>query len=79
MKRPKVTEEAFRSQKFQEQNLTRIQEAVREGSMTLDLAAVHNFQMSNQFPSKEMLNEHYRVFGNHNALILESFKTWLTT
>ncbi len=43
MKRPKVTDEAFRARKFQQQNLSRIQEAVRDGALAIGLAAVQNF------------------------------------
>ena len=79
MKRPKVTEEAFKSRKFQQQNLSRIQEAVRDGGMALGLAVVYNFQKSENFPSKEMLDEHFTLAGNHNQLLLQCFKDWLST
>ena len=78
LKRPKVTEEAFKSRKFQQQNLSRIQEAVRDGSMAFGLAAVYNFMKSDHFPSKEALDENLNSFGNHNNLILESFKSWIS-
>ena len=79
MKRAKVTEEAFKSRKFRHQNLSRIQEAVRDGGMALGLAAVHNFKKSEKFPTKEKLDEHLASAGNHNELILQSFKDWLST
>ena len=79
MKRAKVTEEAFKSRKFQHQNLSRIQEAVRDGDMALGLAAVHNFKKSEKFPTKEKLDEHLASAGNHNELILQCFKDWLST
>ena len=65
MKRPKVIDEAFRARKFQQQNLQRIQEAVRDGAMAIGLAAVQNFKISEDFPSKE-------------DFLLKSFKQWLS-
>ena len=79
MKRAKVTEEAFKSRKFQHQNLSRIQEAVRDGVMALGLAAMHNFKKYEKFPTKEKLDEHLASAGNHNELILQCFKDWLST
>lgn len=79
MKRAKVTEEAFKSRKFQHQNLSRIQEAVRDGGMALGLTVVYNFKKSEKFPTKEKLDEHLASAGNHNELILQCFKDWLST
>jgi hypothetical protein len=79
MKRAKVTEEAFKSRKFQHQNLSRIQEAVRDGGIAMGLAAVQNFQKSEKFPTKEMLDEHSMLNGNHNKLLLDCFNDWLST
>ena len=79
MKRPKLTEEAFRTRKFQQQNLSRIQEAVRDGGMAIGLAAVHNFKKSHEFPGKEELEKHIHLHDNHNELLLKSFKKWLSS
>ena len=79
MKRAKGTEEAFKLRKFQHQNLSRIQEAVRDGGMALELAAMHNFKKPKKFPTKEKLDEHLASAGNHNELILQCFKDWLST
>ena len=78
MKRPKVTDEAFRARKFQQQNLQRMQEAVRDGAMAIGLAAVQNFKMSEEFPSKEDFDEQLTLSGNHNDILLKSFKQWLS-
>ena len=59
--------------------MSRIQEAVRDGGMALGLAAVHNFKKSEKFPTKEKLDEHLASAGNHNELILQCFKDWLST
>ena len=77
MKRPKVTEEAFTSRKFQDQNLSRIQEAVRDASLALGLAAVCEFKNSEHFPSEEELKESDNVHGDHNQLMLTTFKSWI--
>ena len=57
MKRKKLTPETFRGKKFQEQNLAHIKEAVRDGSIAYGLAAVHAYQRSKYFPSKEQLRQ----------------------
>ena len=78
MKRPKVIDEAFRARKFQQQNLQRIQEAVRDGAMSIGLDAVQNFNISEDFPSKEDFDEQLTLSGNHNDIPLKSFKQWLS-
>lgn len=77
MKRPKLTEEAFKKRKFQEQNLQHIQEAVRDGSCAYGISAVHEFRASNEFPSEGDLKTNLRRYGNHNKILLERFKLWL--
>ena len=77
MKRPKLTEEAFKKRKFQEQNLQHIQEAVRDGSYAYGIAAVHRFKASKEFPSDDDLKTALRKDGNHNQILLEKFKLWL--
>jgi hypothetical protein len=77
MKRPKLTEEAFKKRKFQEQNLNHIQEGVRYASCAYGFAAVQEFKMSKEFPSDEQLTAALQRFGNHNSLLLEKFMSWL--
>ncbi len=77
MKRPKLTEEAFKKRKFEEQNLQHIQEAVRDGSFAYGVAAVQEFLLSNAFPSDDELQKNERKYGNHNKILLERFKLWL--
>lgn len=55
MKRIKVTKEAFGKKKFQEQNLNRLNEAVRDGGFAYGLAAVQEFKNSNYFPEESEL------------------------
>ena len=43
MERHKLTDEAFKKRKFQEQNLNHIQEAVRDASCANGFAAVQEF------------------------------------
>lgn len=77
MKRPKLTEEAFKKRKFQQQNLQHIQEAVRDGSCAYGMAAIYEFKASNEFPSDDDLKTALRKDGNHNKILLEKFKLWL--
>lgn len=77
MNRPKLTEEAFKKRKFQEQNLQHIQEAVRDASSAYGIAAVIEFRLSSEFPSDEALKATLRKHGNHNYVLLEAFKKWL--
>ena len=77
MKRPKLTEEAFRKRKFQEQNLNRIKEAVRDGSRSYGLAAVHEFAKSEFFPTDVKMKDCLRKNGSHGLVLLERFKKWL--
>ena len=50
MNRPKLTKEAFKKRKFQDNNLNRIKESVRDGSYAYGMAAVQEFRMSPDFP-----------------------------
>ena len=77
MKRFKLTEEAFKKRKFQEQNLQHIQEAVRDGSSAYGFAAVLEFRDSEEFPSENDLSVALRKDGNHNCILLDQFKKWL--
>ena len=77
MKRPKLTKEAFKKRKFQDQNLNRIKEGVRDGSQSYGMAAVKEFQASHFFPSDEELRKALQKFGSHNEILLERFKKWL--
>ena len=78
MKRPKITEKLFEVRKFQQKNLSRIQEAVRDGATAIGPAAVKNFKTSPEFPSKDDLDEQVALSGNCNKILLESFKHWLS-
>ena len=77
MKRPKLTQEAFGKKKFQEQNLGRIKEAVRDGGLAYGLAAVQEFKKSSYFPSESDLKASLRRSGSHTGVLLDAFKRWL--
>ncbi|RUA04433.1 MAG: hypothetical protein DSY43_06265, partial [Gammaproteobacteria bacterium] len=77
LKRPKLTTEAFRGKKFQEQNLAHIKEAVRDGSIAYGMAGVQMFKTSSYFPSGDSLKMCLRKHGSHNAILLENFKIFL--
>lgn len=69
----KVTDDEFGDKKFQHQNLNRIDEAVRDVSMTYGLAAVQSFKASELFPTQASLDAHEKANGNHHDLSLSSF------
>ena len=77
MKRPKLTKEAFKKRKFQDQNLNRIKEGVRDASQSYGMAAVLEFKCSSSFPSSDELKRSLQRFGNHNEVLLRKFKEWL--
>ena len=77
MNRPKLTKEAFKKRKFQENNLNRIKESVRDGSYAYGMAAVQDFQKSSDFPTSNDLLKNMQKFGNHNQILLKQFKKWL--
>lgn len=76
MNRNRVTDDTFGDKKFQQQNLTRIGEAVRDVSVAYGLAAVQEFKASTHFPSDESLAVHYKIHRNHHNLLLDAFKEW---
>jgi ankyrin repeat protein len=78
MKRPKLTKETFKKRKFQEQNLNRIKESVRDGSRAYGMAAVAEFHKSVDFPNSEDLLKSLHNFGDHNRILLRNFKNWLS-
>lgn len=77
MRRHKVTDDAFGDKKFQQQNLNRIDEAVRDVAMAYGLAAIQEFKASLQFPSDARRAAYEEVHGTHHDLLLNSFKEWL--
>ena len=70
MKRPKLTKEAFKKHKFQDQNLNRIKEGVRDASQSYRMAAVLEFKCSSSFPSSDKLKRLLQRFGNYNKVLL---------
>ena len=77
MQRNKVTDDAFGEKKFQQQNLNRIDEAVRDVAMAYGLAAVQEFKASAHFHSDVDVDAHHKENGNHQDLLLRSFKEWI--
>ena len=75
MNRNRVTDDTFGDKKFQQQNLNRIDEAVRDVSVAYGLAAVQEFKASTHFPSDESLAVLYKKHRNHQNL-LDAFKEW---
>ena len=77
MKRHKVTKEAFKKRKFQDQNLNRIKESVRDGSQSYGMAAIKEFHSSPKFFSVDDLKKSLTRSSNHNEILLKLFKEWL--
>ena len=78
LSRKKITNESFGKKKFQEQNLNRIEEAVRDVGVAFGIASVLQFKNSSLFPNSTELLASKRSTGNHNALLLAKLKQWLT-
>ena len=77
IKRHNLNDAAFGDKKFQNQNLGKIDEAVRDICMAYGLAAVQLYKKSEFFPTESELTDHLNRFNNHNQLLLETFKRWL--
>ena len=77
LSRRKITADSFGKKKFQEQNLSRIEEAVRDTALAFGMAAVFKFENSNAFPSTDELLKCKRATGSHSAILLEHFKKWI--
>ena len=77
MNRSKRTKEAFKKRKFQDNNLNRIIEGVRDASQSYGMAAVMAFELSSLFPSSDELKRTLQKYGNHNNILLQRFKEWL--
>ena len=76
--RRKIVPESFGKKKFQQQNLSRIEEAVRDISFAFGMAACIEFQKSPSFPEKSELQKCKRATGNHNEILLAKFKKWVS-
>ena len=77
MNRNRVTDAAFGDKTFQQQNLNRIDKAVRDVSVAYGLAAVQEFKASTHFPSDESLAVHCKIHRNDHNLLLDAFKEWI--
>ena len=70
--RRKIVPESFGKMKFQQQNLSRIEEAVRDISFASGMAACIEFQKSPSFPEKSELQKCKRATGNHNEIFQQA-------
>ena len=76
--RKKITNESFGKKKFQEQNLNRIEEAVRDTGAAFGIALVMEFKNSTSFPGPDELHKCKRSTGNHTAVLLSKLKQWIS-
>lgn len=74
LRRKKITSAVFKKKKFQESNLTKIREAVRDACRSYAIAAALEFAGSHLFLSRE----EFMQTENVNLLILSKFKEWLS-
>ena len=74
MKRSKLNEDAFKSKKYEKDNLRWIKEAVRDCGKSYCSAAAYEFKRSPFFPSANLLRSCFCRYGNHNEIMLSSFK-----
>ena len=77
LKRKKLTTEAFKSKKFQENFLTQVREAIRDVCFAYCIAAFLEFRETAHFPSNSELACCVRSTGNHSGVTLSKFKEWL--
>ena len=77
--RTKINDDSFGQKKFQEQNLNRIEEAVRDMGVSFGMAAVLEFRDSSSFPSLEELSRCKRETGAHSLVMLTKFKEWISS
>ena len=75
--RKKLTSEAFKSRKFQENFLLQIRESNHDVCFGYCIAACLQFQESAFFPSNTDLARSMKTNGNHSDIILTRFKEWL--
>ena len=76
--RKKLTSEVFKERKFNEDNLTKIREAIKDVSMSYGIAAALEFKESQQFPNATELSASLRDDKTHGLLLLKCFKEWLS-
>ena len=79
LSRRKITSESFGKKKFQDQNLKRIEEAVRDTAAAFAIAAVLEFKQSDSFPKEDELRHCKRTIGYHDAILLSKIKEWIHT
>ena len=77
LKRKKLTIEAFKSKKFQENFLSQIREAVRDVTEGYCMAAALKFKESEHFPTGRELAACVHATKSHSGILLSKFKEWL--
>ena len=77
MNRKKLTSEAFKDRKFNDDNLIKIHEAVRDVSRSYGIAAALEFRRSGYFPTPRDLSAALQESKSHNIALLPRFKEWI--
>ena len=77
MRRSKLSAEVFKDKKYEEDNLRKIKEALRDVARSYGIATVVQFKLSEFYPSPEALQACTRKSGDQNQVMLESFKKFL--
>ena len=77
--RKKITPDSFDKKKFQEQNLKRIEETIRDTSAAFGITAIIEFRKSLSFPNQDELKSCKRTTGNHNEILISKFRKWISS
>ena len=77
MKRSKLNEDAFKSTKYEKDNLRWIKEVVRDCGKSYCFEAAYEFKRSPFSPSTNLLRSCFCRDGNHNEIMISSLKKFL--
>ena len=77
LNRKRLTNEAFKDHEFNDDNLTKIPEGIRDTCMSYSVAAALEFRKNVHFPSQRDLIATLQANKCHNLVLLKQFKEWL--
>ena len=77
LNRKKLAAEVFKDKKFNDNNLIKVREAIRDGCTSYALAAAFEFRKSKFFPSQAELLESKQQSGGQGPILLDRFKQFI--
>eukprot|EP00112_Aurelia_sp_Birch-Aquarium-sp1_P005270 Seg1598.4 transcript_id=Seg1598.4/GoldUCD/mRNA.D3Y31 product="Potassium channel AKT3" protein_id=Seg1598.4/GoldUCD/D3Y31 len=77
LRRKRLSTEVFKERKFNDDNLTKIREAVKDVAMAYGIAAAIEFKNSPLFPTQSDLSRDMRENKSHTGVLLVRFRKWL--